>query len=67
MKVVSERLLKNGKHRVTVDLAPGEQLMAVKPDELYLIGDQVDMRFYGWHLLGVKLTRFCPVIQEFVE
>ncbi len=38
MKTVKDFVMTNGVRRVTVDLAPGEQLMSVLPDTHYRMG-----------------------------
>ena len=66
MKVISDRPTKEGGRRVTVSLAPGEKLVAVKEESYYRMGGQVDDIVQGHCITESRGVYWCSVAQEWV-
>lgn len=64
MNQISCKTLKTGKLRVTVDIAPGEQLIAVNEDRFYQLGGQVNDVHRGHVLTETKEVYWCGITQE---
>lgn len=68
MKIIKEQIptLKRGR-LLTVELAPGENLIAVKDDKFYRLGGQVEAVVAGHVLTSGYPVVWCSVSQEWVE
>lgn len=67
MKVLVERVSKQGKHQVTVELGEGEHLMAFHEDRYYKLGGQVDEVMRGNVITESDQVTWCSVSQEWVS
>lgn len=64
METISTKALKNGKFRTTVDINPGEKLIAVNEDRFYQLGGSVDDVHRGHVLTETKEVYWCGITQE---
>lgn len=66
MKVISESPTKEGGRRVTVNLAPGEKLVAIKEESYYRMGDQMDDVVQGHYITRAAGVCWCSLSQQWV-
>ena len=66
MKVISDRPTKEGGRRVTVSLAPGEKLVAIKEESYYRMGGPMDDVVQGHYITGATGVCWCSLSQEWV-
>lgn len=67
MKIVKEREFDDGCRRVTVDLEPGMELIAVSKDRMYKLGMPCDDQIMpGEVLTEAQETCWCAVEQKWV-
>lgn len=66
MKEISCKTLKSGKLRMTVDIDPGEQLLALKEDEHYRIGYPIEDVMRGHILLESQHVTWCSLEQKWL-
>lgn len=67
MKEISSKTLKNGKRRVTVDVDPGEELMALRPDSFYKLGYPFQETVQTHIIQDAVQVTWCPLGQEWVS
>jgi len=67
MNIITAKPLKNGKMRVTVDLAPGEKIAAINPDGYYRMGYPHEDIVRGEQIIDAQSVMWCVVGQEWVE
>ena len=67
MKITKDYTRKDGVRTVTVQLAEGEQLMAVKEDSYYRLGGQLDDVVGGHCIIGSPRVVWCSIEQKWVE
>lgn len=67
LKHIAERILFNGRRRVTVELAPGERLVAISDDAFYRLGEPMDEVLQGHIIAGAQRVAWCPVEQKWTE
>ena len=66
MKTISEKTNPKGNRVVTVELAPGEVLMAFNPDGYYKLGEPVDDIIAGHHITNSRRASWASDIQEWL-
>jgi predicted glycosyltransferase involved in capsule biosynthesis len=67
MKVISEKILKNKKRRVVLELEPHELgLMVINRDHFYKLAGQVEDIVQGHVLLDSEKVHWCSITQEWV-
>ncbi len=67
MNIITAKPLKNGKMRVTVDLAPGEKIAAIAPEAFYRMGYPHEDIVWGEQIIDAQRVTWCVVKQEWVE
>ena len=67
MKEVSCKTLKNGKLRLTVDIDPGEKIMAIREDSFYELGYPVEEVVQSHIIQNAHLVTWCPLEQKWVS
>lgn len=67
MKRLIEKTLADGKRRVTVELSPGEKLIAVDEDRFYRLGYPVEDIVGGHVLAASEPVAWCAVEQRWAE
>ena len=63
MKILTEKIVR-GVRRVTVELAPGENLQAINPDKYYRLSDPMDDVIAGHILAGAAMANWCSIEQK---
>lgn len=63
-EIITCKALKNGKHRVTVDIRPGQKLLAVDERVFYRLGGQLDEIVPGHVLTGTGEVYWCHIGQD---
>jgi hypothetical protein len=66
MKTIRERINKQGKRVVTVEIDADEKLMSFKDDRFYRLGGQVDEVMAGHVITESDWVTWCSVGQEWV-
>lgn len=66
MKVVSDKVGANGLRRVTVVLARGESLMAIRDNSHYKLGQPVDDIVRSHIIMNAEEVSWCSASQEWV-
>lgn len=67
MKIVKS-VTKNGVKRVTVDVQPGEQLVAVEPSQHYRLGYPLDDQvIHANHIQDAVLVTWCSAEQKWIS
>jgi hypothetical protein len=67
MKVISEKVLKNKKRRVVLELESHELgLLTINRDHFYKLGGQVEDIVQGHVLLDSEKVYWCSITQEWV-
>lgn len=64
---VSRRTLKNGKVRVTVEIAPGEKLMTIRDGAYYKMGYPFNEVVQSHIVEEATEVMWCPLGQEWVS
>lgn len=67
MKIIKEKLNRQGKQEITVVLDPGDKLMAFNDDSFYRIGGQVDEIMAGYVLTESDHVVWCSIEQKWVS
>ena len=67
MKELSCKPMKNGKFRVTLDLDPGEKLIAIRPDSFYKLGYPFQETVQSHIIEDAQQVTWCPLGQEWVS
>ena len=66
MKTISEKTTPAGKRRVVVELAPGEKLIAIRPDSHYMLAQPVE-DVVGSHIIAdATEVTWCSASQAWV-
>jgi hypothetical protein len=66
MKTIRERINKQGKRVVTVEIDADEKLMSFKDDRFYRLGGQVDEVMAGHVITASDRVYWCSIGQEWV-
>ena len=66
MKILSTKEV-NGMRRLTIELAPDEQLISIKPNSHYKLGHPVEDVVPAHVLADVRTVAWCPVEQKWVD
>lgn len=67
MKVIADKPALGGVRRVTVELARDEQLIALKQDAFYKLGQPLEDIVGGHHIAAATQVSWCAVSQGWVE
>jgi len=67
MKVLTEKVMKTGIRRVTIDLYPNEKLCAFKEDDFYKTGYPLEEIINGHHILDSVRVTWCAFEQRWIE
>jgi len=67
MKITKDFTRKDGVRTVTVQLATGEKLMALKEDSYYRLGGQLDDVVGGYCIIDSPRVVWCSIRQDWVE
>ncbi len=59
-------IMKGDKAIHTVEMAPGEKLLAIQPDAYYELGDPLGEIVPGHIIENAELAMWCPVEQKWV-
>lgn len=66
MTPIKQTITLKGKVRVTVDLEPGERLVAIKEDAFYRLAHPMDDVLHGHIIADAARVSWCSVGQEWV-
>ena len=67
MKITKDFTRKDGVRTVTVQIEEGEYLMALKLDNYYRLGGQLDDVVAGYCIIGSPRVYWCSIEQKWVE
>lgn len=67
MKITKDFTRKDGVRTVTVQIEEGEYLMALKLDNYYRLGGQLDDVVAGYCIVGSPRVYWCSIEQKWVE
>lgn len=67
MKVIRERINKQGKRQITIELGDGEHLMAMHPDRFYKTSYPHEEIVAGHHIIDSEPVEWCSFGQEWVS
>jgi hypothetical protein len=67
MKVITALVKKNGKRRVTVELDPGQKLIAIREDGFYKLGYPFEEVVQSHIIEDAQQVTWCPLGQEWVS
>lgn len=67
MKEISCKTLKNGKFRVTLEIDPGEKLIAIREDSFYKLGYPFEEVVQSHIIQDAQQVTWCPLGQEWVS
>lgn len=67
MKEISCKTLKNGKFRVTLEIDPGEKLMAIREGSFYKLGYPFQETVQSHIIEDAQQVTWCPLGQEWVS
>lgn len=67
MKLIKTTMSKGGKAVHTVEMDPGEKLIAVRPDSFYELGEPLDDVVPGHIIENAERVLWCPVSQGWVK
>jgi hypothetical protein len=67
MRTITDKLLKNGKRRVVVELDPGVKLVPVRPDAHYRLGYPVEDVVASHVVEVLQRVAWCSASQEWVD
>ena len=67
MKIIRERINKQGKRQVTVELADGEHLTAFHPERFYETSYPHEQVLAGHHIIDSTPVTWCSFGQEWVS
>ena len=67
MKEISCKTLKSGKFRVTLEIDPGEKLIAIREDSFYKLGYPFEEVVQSHIIQDAQQVTWCPLGQEWVS
>ena len=67
MKITKDFTRKDGVRTVTVQLATGEKLIALKEDSYYRLGGQLDDVVGGYCIIDSPRVVWCSIAQKWVD
>lgn len=67
MKEISCKTLKSGKFHVTLEIDPGEKLMAIREDSFYKLGYPFEEVVQSHIIQDAHQVTWCPLGQEWVS
>jgi hypothetical protein len=67
MRLISEKTRPNGARRVSVELAEGERLFAVRQDDHYRLAEPMHEDIVKGHVLHPRLVVWCSLSQTWVD
>lgn len=68
MKVIKDEMATLKRHRrVTVELLPGEQLLAINPKQYYELGEPLEDVVQGHIIADAAPVLWCPIGQEWIK
>lgn len=67
MTTLKDVTMKNGRRRVTIELAPGEQLIRLRPDSFYRLAYPCDEVLPTHVLDSIRRVYWCPVEQNWID
>jgi hypothetical protein len=67
MNLITCKTLKSGKMRVTVDIDPGQKLVAIYEDAYYELGEPLDDVVQGHIIADADRVTWCPIGQGWVK
>lgn len=67
MKEISCKALKNGKLRMTVEIDPGEKLLAIRKDSFYKLGYPFQETVQSHIIQDAVQVTWCPLGQNWVS
>lgn len=67
MKILKQTTLKNGKVKLTVEVDPNENVVAVDALGYYISGYPLEEVVYGSTILALKRVTWCEVEQRWIS